>query len=224
MINQSHIKELLQRADRLKKYLHIDRKEIDIKNLEEKTAAPDFWNDQKEAKKVLSRIKSLKDVTEAYRKLRSAIEDLEVMYDFYKEGEADEEEVDRAYQSALRQLEDLEFKNMMSEEADPKSAVLQITAGAGGTESKRLGRNALSHVSDVGRKERLQNQAAQPLARRSGGHQKRHHRNRRTLCIRLPQRRKRRPSPGAYLAFRQQCAAPYFFRVGVRISAGGRRY
>jgi len=135
MINQSHIKELQQRADRLKQYLHIDQKKIDIKNLEEKSAAPDFWNDQKEAKKILTRLKTLKDLTDTFEKLRQSIEDLQVMYDFYKEGEADEKEVENHYNEALKQLEELEFKNMMSDEADPKSAVLQITAGAGGTES-----------------------------------------------------------------------------------------
>ncbi len=135
MINQSHLKDIQQRTGKLREYLHIDKKKIDIKNLEEKTAAPGFWNDQKEAKKILSQIKNLKDQVEAYEKLEQAGEDLQVLYDFYKEGEAAEEEVDQAYQSTLQQLEDLEFQNMMSEEADPKSAVLQITAGAGGTES-----------------------------------------------------------------------------------------
>jgi len=135
MINQSHIKELEKRAGELKKYLHIDQRKIDIKNLEEKTAAPDFWNDQKEAKKILGRLKNLKEVVESYERLQRAIEDLEVLYDFYKEGEATEEEIEKHYAETLKQLEDLEFKNMMSEEADPLSAVLQITAGAGGTES-----------------------------------------------------------------------------------------
>tara|TARA_R100001369_G_scaffold20091_5_gene37048 strand:+ start:10532 stop:11476 length:945 start_codon:yes stop_codon:yes gene_type:complete len=63
------------------------------------------------------------------------VEDLEVIYEFYKEKEATAEDVEGRYEKALNLIEDLEFKNMLSEEGDNLSAVLQITAGAGGTES-----------------------------------------------------------------------------------------
>lgn len=63
------------------------------------------------------------------------VDDLTVLYDFYKEEGATEEEVQQQYDLALVQIEDLEFKNMLSAEEDALSAVLQITAGAGGTES-----------------------------------------------------------------------------------------
>jgi peptide chain release factor 2 len=58
-----------------------------------------------------------------------------VLYDFNKEGEATEEEVQKQYDSCIQKIEDLEFKNMLSSEEDGMSAVLQITAGAGGTEA-----------------------------------------------------------------------------------------
>ena len=57
------------------------------------------------------------------------------MMDFFKEGEVTEEEVEEQYQKTLHHIEDLEFRNMLSDEGDSMSAVLQITAGAGGTES-----------------------------------------------------------------------------------------
>ena len=60
---------------------------------------------------------------------------LEVIYEFFKEGEATLEDVQNRYNKASNLLEDIEFKNMLSEEGDSLSAVLQITAGAGGTES-----------------------------------------------------------------------------------------
>lgn len=63
------------------------------------------------------------------------VDDLTVLYDFYKEEGTTEEEVQQQYDLALAQIEDLEFKNMLSAEEDALSAVLQITAGAGGTES-----------------------------------------------------------------------------------------
>lgn len=70
-----------------------------------------------------------------YEKAATLAEDCAVLLDFYKENEASEDEVTAAYQEALKTVEDLEFKNMLSEEGDSLSAVLQITAGAGGTES-----------------------------------------------------------------------------------------
>lgn len=57
------------------------------------------------------------------------------MMDFFKEGDISEEEVETFYQQTLNHIEDLEFRNMLSDEGDSMSAVLQITAGAGGTES-----------------------------------------------------------------------------------------
>ena len=63
------------------------------------------------------------------------MEDLGVLFDFYKEGEATQDEVEEKRSEAEGLLEELEFKNMLSEEGDSLSAVLQITAGAGGTES-----------------------------------------------------------------------------------------
>jgi peptide chain release factor 2 len=62
-------------------------------------------------------------------------DELQLAYDFYKEGELSGEELDEQYTITNTHLESLEFKNMLSDEGDSMSAVLQITAGAGGTES-----------------------------------------------------------------------------------------
>jgi len=70
-----------------------------------------------------------------YLKGENLVDDLEVIFEFYKEKEATEEDVESIYQKAVGVIEDLEFKNMLSDEGDSLSAVLQITAGAGGTES-----------------------------------------------------------------------------------------
>jgi peptide chain release factor 2 len=58
-----------------------------------------------------------------------------VINDFYKQNEATEEDVEKQYAKALKAIEELEFKNMLGEREDALSAVLQINAGAGGTES-----------------------------------------------------------------------------------------
>ena len=62
-------------------------------------------------------------------------DELEVLYEFFKNKEIDELEINKAFSSAKESLESLEFKNMLSSEGDEMSAVIQITAGAGGTES-----------------------------------------------------------------------------------------
>ncbi len=70
-----------------------------------------------------------------YEKGETLVDDLEVLYEFYKEGDASEAEVSDRYEETKLHIEGLEFKNMLSDEGDSMSAVLQITAGAGGTES-----------------------------------------------------------------------------------------
>lgn len=72
---------------------------------------------------------------EDFEKANSLAEELQMTYDFYKEGDATEEELDTQYDLTNNLLEDIEFRNMLSDEGDNLSAVLQITAGAGGTES-----------------------------------------------------------------------------------------
>ncbi len=70
-----------------------------------------------------------------FNSAKTLVEDLEILYEFSKEGESTNEEVEGQFTKALDLIEDIEFSNMLSEEADSLSAVLQITAGAGGTES-----------------------------------------------------------------------------------------
>ena len=82
--------------------------------------------------KKISRIKSW---TTAYAEVESAVEDLKVLYDFLKEGESSEGEVDEQFALGLKLTEDLELKNMLRNEEDALGAILKINPGAGGTES-----------------------------------------------------------------------------------------
>lgn len=68
--------------------------------------------------------------------MKQSVEDLEVIFDFYKSGDASEEEAKQQYDLTVKALEDLEFKNMLSDEEDQLSAVLEVNSGAGGTESQ----------------------------------------------------------------------------------------
>jgi peptide chain release factor 2 len=135
MITADQIAQLQERTIALKEYLQIESKQIEIRNLEEKTFSPDFWNNSKEAEAIMKVLRNKKAWTTDYATAITLGEDLEVLYEFYKEKEATEEDVINKYNAAFELVEKLEFKNMLSNEGDDFSAVLQITAGAGGTES-----------------------------------------------------------------------------------------
>ena len=71
-----------------------------------------------------------------YDQVNASVEDFAVLFDFWKEGEATEEEVKEAYQQANAAIEDAEFKSTLNQPEDELPAVLQINSGAGGTESQ----------------------------------------------------------------------------------------
>ena len=135
MISNEQLNKLQERISKLKTYLEIDKKLIEISNEEEKTANPDFWNNPKEAEIVMKALRSKKKWVEDFNAIKTLFEETTILSDFYSEGEATEEEVEKLYTKTIELLENLEFRNMLSEEGDNLSAVLQITAGAGGTES-----------------------------------------------------------------------------------------
>jgi peptide chain release factor 2 len=83
----------------------------------------------------MKELQTLKQWVNDYKKAKTLTEDLEVIYDYYKEGEIEEKELKTAFKSCVEHIENIEFKNMLSNEGDEMSAVIQITAGAGGTES-----------------------------------------------------------------------------------------
>lgn len=135
MVNNDQFKALETRVEALKKYLNIDQKRAEIHEDELKSQDPSFWDDPKTAEVLLKKIRQKKFWVIAYESLKTALEDLEVLIEFHKEGAGDETEIDDLHQKTVDDLEELELKNMLSGEEDNLNAVLQITAGAGGTES-----------------------------------------------------------------------------------------
>lgn len=108
---------------------------MEIEEEELKSQDPNFWDNPQEAEMLLKKIKQKKFWTESFKKVNAAMEDLKVLLEFQKEGEATEDEIVEATELLIQDVEELEFKNMLSAEEDSLNAVLQITAGAGGTES-----------------------------------------------------------------------------------------
>ena len=83
----------------------------------------------------MKKLKGLKFWVQSFNQAQQAVQDAEVLLEFFKEAEVEIQEIDRQLDTTETLIENLEFRNMLSEEGDELSAVLQITAGAGGTES-----------------------------------------------------------------------------------------
>jgi peptide chain release factor 2 len=128
-------KDLLKRVEGIQNYLKIEEKRMQMKEEELKTQDPSFWNDPKKAENQMKAIRGLKFWVDTFDRIQTAVSDLEVVMEFVKEGMSTEIELDQQFQVILTEIEELELKNMLSGEEDTLSAVLQITAGAGGTES-----------------------------------------------------------------------------------------
>ncbi|MBX3164899.1 MAG: peptide chain release factor 2 [Bacteroidetes bacterium] len=135
MFTTEQLKDLNDRCLALRGFLDYDRKKHDLELLEEKTLDPNFWNEPKQAEKTLNEVKQIKTWTTAYEELSRQADDLNTLYDFYKSGDATEEETNAEFNTTLKRLEDVEFKNMLRSDEDKLNCVLQINSGAGGTES-----------------------------------------------------------------------------------------
>jgi len=138
MITAEQLKRYRSASRRWGGIFDIDTKIIQLEEEELRTQSPDFWNDPKSAEAQMKIVKELKNGSIRIMKW-SAVEELQLAYDFVKEGVVTEEEVDEIYNKALKLVEDLELKNMLQNEEDQLGAVLKVNAGAGGTESQDWG-------------------------------------------------------------------------------------
>ncbi|MBC5773836.1 peptide chain release factor 2 [Pontibacter sp. KCTC 32443] len=130
------VRDLKARVEALRRYLDYDNKKEEVEKVELQTTAPDFWDNPKEAEKVLKEVKGIKVWTEHYEEVEKKYNDLETLFDFYKEGDVTEEEIQQEAKATTEAIEGLEFKRMLSGEEDQLSAILEINPGAGGTESQ----------------------------------------------------------------------------------------
>ena len=87
------------------------------------------------AQQILKKLSLTKNKVSQFKETAELCDELEVLFEFFKNREIEEDEINKAFNKAKNSLESLEFKNMLSAEGDEMSAVIQITAGAGGTES-----------------------------------------------------------------------------------------
>ena len=136
MITADQLKDVMDRAEALHRYLNIDQKKVEFEEEQLRTQAPDFWEDPKYAQEQMKKVKSIQKWLDGYKTVRLYADELKLAFDFYKDEMVTEEEVDADYGKAIKAIEDLELKNMLRQKEDPMDCVLKINSGAGGTESQ----------------------------------------------------------------------------------------
>ena len=136
MITADQLKDVMDRADALHRYLNIDQKKVEFEEEQLRTQAPDFWEDPKYAQEQMKKVKGIQKWLDGYKTVRLYADELKLAFDFYKDEMVTEEEVDADYAKAFKAIEDLELKNMLRQQEDPMDCVLKINSGAGGTESQ----------------------------------------------------------------------------------------
>ena len=80
-------------------------------------------------------MKTIKKWITDFNQIQTLLDDIDILFEYYEQGENTSEEIEKSYSKCIKLLEDIEFKNMLSNEGDNLSAIVQINAGAGGTES-----------------------------------------------------------------------------------------
>ena len=96
---------------------------------------PNFWEVPDKAQEQLRKVAGIKSWVVGFDEVKKSIDEVQLMPEFVSEGLATEEEADAAYAKAVELVEKLELKNMLSGEEDKMGAIVDINAGAGGTEA-----------------------------------------------------------------------------------------
>lgn len=136
MITSDQFKHIESRVADLRRYLDIDSKKIEVEEEELRTHVADFWDDHDKAEAQMRKIKGIHFWIDAYTAVEKQLEELRLALDFLKDELVTEEEVDAQYATLVKEVEDLELRNMLRREEDKLSVVLKINSGAGGTESQ----------------------------------------------------------------------------------------
>lgn len=135
-MTSEQLQSLKDRVNHLHKYLNIEDKRALMERDRQLSMSDGFWDDNERAAKILKDIQSNKYWVDLYENAKSQLEDLGVLFDFWKEGEALEEEVEEQYRKVLEMMDDIELKSTLNKPEDELPAIVQINSGAGGTESQ----------------------------------------------------------------------------------------
>jgi peptide chain release factor 2 len=134
-MTNDQLKELKDRLALLRGYLDVEKRSFQVEDLTHKSLDPDFWNDSKAAEAIMKQLQSNKGWVKQYEVVAEKVDDLEILQEFLKEGEGTEEEVERRYEATVAVLDDAEFRATLNRPEDELGCILEINAGAGGTEA-----------------------------------------------------------------------------------------
>ena len=117
MITQDQLKDVLERANALYRYLDIDKKKIEYEEEDLRTQAPDFWDDRKRAEEQMKKVKGIKKWLDDFKEVRTLADELQLAFDFYKDEMVTEQETisnirdgdDAGIKSVTMQIEGGEF-------------------------------------------------------------------------------------------------------------------
>ena len=135
LMTNDQLKELKDRLALLRGYLDVEKRSFQVEDLTQRSLDPDFWNDSKAAEAIMKQLQSNKGWVKQYEVVAERVDDLEILQEFLKEGEGTEEEVERRYEATVAVLDDAEFRATLNRPEDELGCILEINAGAGGTEA-----------------------------------------------------------------------------------------
>lgn len=130
------LKDISNRLEHIHEYLNIHEKTLKVEELKQLTISDGFWEDQNQATQIIKEMNSIKHWVDIYGDLAEETGNLEVLFDFFKEGEVTENELEEQYKQTLKHLEEVEFKSTLNQAEDELTAMMTINSGAGGTESQ----------------------------------------------------------------------------------------
>ena len=129
------VKEITSRVDKLKNTFNYERNIEKLSVNNKKINSVDFWDNAIEAEKILKENKEYQKVIDEYNDFNKRFDDLKGYYDFFKNEEITEEEMNIEINRFEKFLEKFEIKKFLNGETDKNIAILELTPGAGGTES-----------------------------------------------------------------------------------------
>ena len=129
------VKEITSRVDKLKNTFNYEQNIEKLSVNNKKINSVDFWDNAIEAEKILRENKEYQKVIDEYNDFNKRFDDLKGYYDFFKNEEITEEEMNIEIKRFEKFLEKFEIKKFLNGETDKNIAILELTPGAGGTES-----------------------------------------------------------------------------------------
>ena len=136
-ITEQYIKDYKNKLDKIAKSFDLDKQKIIVEELTIKVSAPDFWDDFENATTITKELNTAKEKIKDVSNINMLIDDLETALMYYKEFEGNDEEelVNLANDELIKEFKIFENKYRFVDPTDSLGAVLDINAGAGGTEA-----------------------------------------------------------------------------------------